>query len=150
VSRRPSTPWSELARLQERLNLLFEQALVGAGEELHEEGAAGCWRPALDLVETRDALVVFVELPGVAREDVNLQVHGRWLELSGERRMHEGEHSFQRLEGCYGRFRRRVELPVAIDPDGINAELRSGVLEIRLAKPRPSPGSRVEIEERGP
>jgi HSP20 family protein len=147
MPRRNPPFWGELAHLQERLHQLIEQALVGVGEDLQGEGAAGCWRPTLDLVETEDAFLVHAELPGVLRQDVELEVEGQWLELAGERHMPGGERGFLRLEGSYGRFRRRLELPAAVDPDGVAAELRRGVLKVRLPKRRPAAGSRVEIED---
>lgn len=145
MRRRNPPLWGELAHLQERLQQLFEQALVGAGEELQGEGAAGCWRPTLDLVETADAFLVLAELPGVRRDDVQLEVEGRWLELAGERRMPGGERGFLRLEGSFGRFHRRLELPAAVDADGVVAELERGVLEVRLPKRRPATQATVEI-----
>lgn len=131
--------WGELARLQERLNHLFEQAFLGAGEDVRPEVGAGAWRPAIDLVEADDGYVLFVELAGVERHEIELVTQGGWLELSGERRMRDGEPSFLRLERRYGPFRRRIELSEGIDSEGITARLRRGVLEVRIPKRRPAP-----------
>ncbi|HVS03170.1 MAG TPA: Hsp20/alpha crystallin family protein [Thermoanaerobaculia bacterium] len=138
--------WSELARLQERLNQLLEQAVLGAEPELDRDGSA-TWRPPLDLIETPDELVVYVELPGVRRDQVQLQADGRLLELSGRREPHEGDHSYLRLEGCYGAFRRRLELPAVVDASHVEATLRRGLLEVRLPKQQSARGAAIPIGE---
>src|SRR5260370_38257223 len=75
----------ELTRIQDRINGLFEQALVSAEFEEREAGAPGTWAPAVDVIETEDAYLVFAELSGVRREDVQLQVRERRPEVSGPR-----------------------------------------------------------------
>jgi len=145
MARRRDTGWSDLARLQGRFLELLEQALGGLEEGPGEGGPDGSWQPCLDLVETEGHLILFAELPGVHKSDVELQAQARWLELSGRRQTVEGEHRFARLERSYGRFRRRIELPEVIDPDRIEARLAQGVLEVRM--PRQRAGARVEIDE---
>ena len=137
MTRRLPVHWSELHRLQERLASLLEQALLGGGGEVPEGGPSPGWRPLFDLVETADTFVLFAELPGVRRSDLELESDGRSIELSGVRRSQlGGEHAFLRLEGSYGRFRRRLELPEPVAPDGIEAHLRRGILEVVLPKSR--------------
>jgi HSP20 family protein len=124
----------ELTRIQDRINGLFEQALVSAGFEEREAGAPGTWAPAVDVIETEDAYLVFAELSGVRREDVQLQVRERRLEPSG-RRQPAGEHrNFLRMERSYGPFRRSFELGEAVDPEGISAGLTQGILRVHVPK----------------
>ncbi len=134
-SRPRAAPKSELSKLQERLNKLLEQALLGG--EMPETGPgpglAG-WRPLLDLVETAEAFILYAELPGVRRSDVQLDSDGRFVELSGQRRPTGGERGYLRLEGSYGAFKRRLELPEPVDPDGITARLSRGILEVVMPK----------------
>jgi HSP20 family protein len=124
----------ELTRFQDRINGLFEQALVAAELEEREAGAPGSWAPAVDVVETADAYLLLVELPGVRREDVQLQIRERRLEISG-RRSPPGEHrNFLRMERSYGPFRRAFELGAPVDADGVTAALAQGILRIHAPK----------------
>src|ERR1700730_17161209 len=88
----------ELTRIQDRINSLFEQALVSAEFEEREGGVPGSWAPAVDVIETADAYLVFAELSGVQREDVQLQVLERRLELSGRRQPSSEHRNFLRME----------------------------------------------------
>ena len=145
MPRRNPGSWSELARLQERLSRLLEQAALGGEPPVGDGEASGGWRPVLDLLENEEGYLLVVELPGVAREDVRLEAVGRSVELSGHRRPAASGQGFLRLEGHYGPFRRRVELPSAIDPDTVEASLRGGLLEVRL--PKFQGAGRVPVEE---
>ena len=138
MTRRHPVYWSELNRLQERLTRLLEQALLGGGGELAEGGPSAGWRPLFDLVETADAYVLYAELPGVRREDLALESDGRSIELSGVRHPQvEGGHGFLRLEGRYGRFKRRLDLPEPVAEGAIAARFRRGILEVVLPKRPP-------------
>jgi HSP20 family protein len=124
----------ELTRIQDRINSLFERALVAAEIEERESGAPGSWAPAVDVIETADSYLLFAELSGVRREDVQLQVRERRLELSG-RRQPPGEHrNFLRMERSSGPFRRSFELGAAIDADGISAAIDHGILRVHVPK----------------
>jgi HSP20 family protein len=124
----------ELTRIQDRINSLFEQALVSAEFEEREGGAPGSWAPAVDVIETEDAYLVFAELSGVQREDVQLQVLGRRLELSGRRQPAREHRNFLRMERSYGPFRRSFELGVAVDADGVSAGIEQGILRVHVPK----------------
>jgi HSP20 family protein len=138
-------PKGELTRLQERLNKLLEQALLGGGGDVPQGGPAG-WRPLLDLVETADAFILYAELPGVRRSDIQLASDGRSLELSGQRRPIGAERGYLRLEGSYGPFRRKIELPEPVDPQRIAARFRRGILEVTMPK---RPSSELEAAQGG-
>jgi HSP20 family protein len=138
---------SELTRFQDRINSLFERALVSAQLEERESGAPGSWAPVVDVVETGDAYLLFAELSGVRREDVQLQVRERRLELSG-RRQPPGEHrNFLRMERSYGPFRRSFDLGEPVDADAITAALAQGILRVHLPKRRPSAVVEVAVAE---
>jgi HSP20 family protein len=128
----------ELTRFQDRINSLFERALVSAELEEREAGAPGSWAPAVDVVETGDAYLLFAELAGVSREDVQLQVKERRLELSGRRQPAPEHRTFLRMERSYGPFRRSFDLGEPIDADAISAAMVGGVLRVRLPKRRAS------------
>jgi hypothetical protein len=91
----------ELQRIRQRVNALFEEALFGSGLPAREEREPGTWTPAVDVVETDDAFVLVAELPGVRREDIDVEVDDRRLEISGRRLPVEEGQSFVRMERSY-------------------------------------------------
>jgi HSP20 family protein len=123
----------ELARIQDRINGLFEQALLTSEYE-DREGLPGTWAPAVDVLETEDAYLIFAELPGVRRDDIQLQVRDRRLELSGRRQALGENRNFLRMERSYGPFRRTFDLGAPVDVDGISAGFEAGVLRVHIPK----------------
>lgn len=126
----------ELMHIQDRLNGLFEQAFLDTEYEDREGGAPGTWAPAVDVLETEDAYLLFAELSGVGREDIQLQVRERRLELSGRRQPHPENRNFLRMERSYGPFRRAFDLDVPVDTDAIAARFERGILRIEVPKKR--------------
>ena len=138
----------ELARIQDRINSLFEQALVASDYEDCEGGLPGTWAPAVDVLETEDAYLIFAELPGVRRDDIQLQVRDRRLELSGRRQPLGENRNFLRMERSYGPFRRSFDLGVPVDVDAITAGFEQGVLRVQIPKRRDG-ATEVRIAEGG-
>jgi HSP20 family protein len=97
-------------------------------------GPAG-WKPAVDLHETVDEYVIAAEVPGMRREDLDIQVHEGRITISGVRHERvETCEQYHRIERGHGSFSRTFQLPLPIDPAGITAELRDGVLTVRCRK----------------
>jgi HSP20 family protein len=136
----------ELARIQDRINGLFEQALLTSEYEEHEGGLPGTWAPAVDVLETEDSYILFAELPGVRRDDIQLQVRDRRLELSGRRQTMGESRNFLRMERSYGPFRRVFDLASPVDVERIAAAFDQGVLRVHIPK-RGSRAAQVEIAE---
>jgi HSP20 family protein len=136
----------ELTRIQDRINGLFEQALLTSEYEEHEGGLPGTWAPAVDVLETEDSYILFAELPGVRRDDIQLQVRDRRLELSGRRQTLGESRNFLRMERSYGPFRRAFDLGSPVDVEGIAAAFDQGVLRVHIPK-RGSRATPVEIAE---
>jgi len=124
----------ELARIQDRINGLFEQALLTSDYEDREGGLPGTWSPAVDVLETEDGYLVFAELPGVRRDDIQVQVRDRRLELSGRRQSLGENRNFLRMERSYGPFRRTFDLGMPVDVDSISAGFEKGVLRVHIPK----------------
>jgi HSP20 family protein len=107
-------------------------------------GQAG-WMPPVDLYETADAYAVTAELPGLAREDLQIDFRDGRLTLSGVRREDGAAcEQYQRIERGHGGFSRTFELPIAIDSDAIVADLRDGVLRVTCPKAATSP-RRIQV-----
>ena len=110
--------------------------------------AARRWVPAMDLVEGEDHFLLKADLPGLAEEDVNIEVHDNSLVVSGERKAeHEShERGWYRVERAFGSFSRSLTLPDGIDADAVTAEFDRGVLSVRIPKPEQRKPRRVAIK----
>jgi HSP20 family protein len=109
------------------------------------------WTPAMDLVEADDHYLLRADLPGMAEEDVSIEIQDNVLTVSGERR-DEQEHTRQgwhRVERTFGRFSRSLTLPEGIDPSAVKADFDKGVLTITVPKPEERKPRRVQISVGG-
>jgi len=135
-------PAREVDSLQSDVNRVFD-AFFGNGSGSRTRR----WVPAMDLVETDDHLVLRADLPGLSRDDVEIEIKDGVLTVAGERRADHEEKSegFYRVERSFGRFSRSMTLPDGIDADTIAAEFDDGVLEVRIPKPERRKPHRVAI-----
>lgn len=123
-------PFEGLRTIRSRINRLF-------GELFPEFERAERWfYPTYDMIDTKDEVVLYVELPGVGKNDFKLTVHNDVLTVSGEKKTVEVPEGATRLrnEITYGSFSRQIRLPYPIDADKVKAELHNGVLMIHLPK----------------
>jgi HSP20 family protein len=141
-------PFRDLISIQDRMNRLFEQTLSRSRGE--EGAAAATWTPAVDIYETLDTIVIKADLPGVVREDIEIQIDDNTLTLKGGRRFSKDvqEESYLRIERTYGSFHRCFTLPATIHQEKIRAVCRDGVLELTLPKAEGSKPRRIAIEVR--
>ena len=123
----------DFGEIQTEVNRLFDSFLgrpsqVGAMERV--------WAPAVDMHETKDELVVTVELPGLNEKDIQLSITGDVMTVRGERHWNQEvkQESCYRSERWYGKFERSLPLPVPVQADKVKASYRDGVLSIRLPK----------------
>ncbi len=89
------------------------------------------WTPLTDVQETEDEVLVTVDVPGVEKEDIDLEVMGRELAID--------------VDGAR-KYRTRVKLPVDVEPEDADATYRNGVLEVKLNKKRDTKGARIKVE----
>lgn len=138
-------PFSEIEQVTERMRRMLEQTFGRFGvpsQLLDREG----WSPLVDIEETDDAFVLEAELPGVKREDVNLELVGNELLISGEIKERERKGAVRRRSRRTGRFEYRVGLPAQIDPEKIEASLNEGVLAVRVPKSERAQRRRIEVK----
>jgi HSP20 family protein len=109
------------------------------------------WVPPMDLIEAEDHFVLKADLPGLTEKDVSIEVQDGTLRIAGERKAeHEQtERGWYRIERAFGGFTRSLTLPDGINPDGISAEFKHGVLEVRIPKPEERKPRRIEIGAEG-
>ena len=117
-----------------------------------EGGEAGKWMPAVEVLQRDDRLLICVDLPGISRDSVNVEIQRDRVLVDGERKETFASGSapgFRRSERSYGPFHRTVPLPEGVDPDSAQASMRDGVLEISLRMPSPAErrGKRLDIQD---
>ena len=103
------------------------------------------WAPAVDLCETSDAFIVTAELPGVARDQVRIELQDGRLTLQGRRDARVPCEQYHQVERGHGEFARSFALPPTVDPEGISADLRDGVLTIIVPKVADRGPRRVDV-----
>jgi len=127
---RPRDSASGFDELRREMDQLLGR--FGAGGPIRPRGAF----PLVNLYETGEAFVLTAELAGVDPDDIQVAVEGMTVTVGGERKIdyaNDGT-SAHRLERQSGSFRRAFELPVAIDPDKVEAVHKNGVLMLHLPK----------------
>jgi len=107
------------------------------------------WSPAVDIEETDDAYVVDVDLPSVRPEDVNIEMRGEELRVSGQVQQRERTGVVRRQNRPTGEFEYLVDLPSDIDPNRVDAMYRNGVLTVTVGKAQNAQPRRIEIRRDG-
>ena len=135
-------PVAQFRRLTEQMDRWFDT--MGAGRPSNRMAATGgspwsadAWAPELETFLRDDQFVVRMDLPGVTKDDLNVEVTDDAVVIHGERQQtHEDERDgFYRSERSYGRFYREVPLPEGAQPESAKANYRDGVLEISVTAP---------------
>lgn len=122
-------PFRDVMALREEVNRLF-------GRTLGEGAGAAVWTPAVDVFDTKDAIVLKAELPGLKPEDIDIEIDENVLTIKGERRFQEAveDGRYYRLERSYGHFSRSLTLPQGVRGEQVQAQFDQGVLEVRVPK----------------
>jgi len=104
--------------------------------------------PTLDMYEDKNEIVVKAELPGMTKDDIEINITDSTLTLKGEKKKEEEvkEKDFYRCEREYGSFLRTVELPAEVQTDGAKATFKNGVLEVRLPKTEEAKRKPVKVQ----
>jgi HSP20 family protein len=104
------------------------------------------WTPLADISETDDAYMIEAELPGVSRDQVNVDINDREIVISGEiTEPQDDEGKRRRRARRTGRFEFRTTLPGDINPEGVTANLNDGVLTVTVPKSEAAKPRHVEI-----
>jgi HSP20 family molecular chaperone IbpA len=116
-----------------------------------EGGQPGKWMPPVEILQRGEQLVICVDLPGISRASVDVEIQRDRVIVEGERKeapQPADAPGFRRSERSYGPFHRTVPLPEGVDPDSAQAAMRDGVLEITLRMPTPEErrGKRLDIQ----
>jgi HSP20 family protein len=137
-------PAREFEQVADRLRRMLDQTFGLGSPALLAETAA--WTPLVDIEEQENAYVLEADLPGVRREDVDIEVVGNELTISGEIKEPERQGVIRRRMRAVGRFEYRVRLPEQVNSDQIEATLSDGVLRVRVPKSEQAQRRRVEVK----
>lgn len=140
-----------LANLHDQIDQLFDQAFRGYGFPSLFENQLGnreFFRPSLDIKESPKAYTITVEMPGVDKKNVDVQVEGEALIVRGEKRQEDekDEEQYHYVERSYGSFQRILAVPQDADPEGIDANFRDGVLTITLPRRKEASANSKKVE----
>lgn len=139
---------TSVATARDEFDRLFDRflntGLFGPGPRIFET----MWQPALDFSENEKEYIVRLEAPGVPKEDLEINIEGNALTLTGRRdfeREEKTEEYFWR-EREAGRFVRTVQLPTSVDPAKVEATYQDGIMTIRLPKREPASKTRIAVK----
>ncbi len=110
--------------------------------------ATGDWAPRVDISETPEIFLIKVEIPEVKKEDVKVTVDNGIMMIRGERKKEteEKDKKFHRIERHYGSFTRSFTLPDNIDPAGITASFKDGMLNVEIRKTEEKKTDAIHID----
>ena len=138
-----ASPFAMVRRMMDDMDRMFESfgfgsmgaPFAGFGSSLRQLQS---WSPQIEVTEQDGRLVVRADVPGVATDDLHIELEGEALTISGERRGEERQQRGNRsyTERTYGAFSRTIPLPEAVDADQVEASFENGVLEVRVTLPQ--------------
>lgn len=134
LSRRTADPFQQFRRLTDQMDRWFEQFGVGRGERA--EGP-DMWAPESETFLRDNQFVVRIDLPGLSKDDLNVEVTDDSIVIHGERQQthQENRDGYYRSERSYGRFYREIPLPDGAETETAKANYRDGVLEVAVNVP---------------
>ena len=136
-------PFRDLSVLQDRINRIFNEQ---AGGRDAESASSRTWSPVVDILETDTDLVVRAELPGMTRDEIDVEVTSELLSIRGERKAdEESKDKCIRIERPHGPFQRSFTIGVPVQPDKVKASYRDGLLEIVVPKAEEVKPKKIQV-----
>ncbi len=134
----------DLFDLRKEIDTMFDNRFFGGMLQRFSDQS---WAPVMDIVESEKDFTVKVELPGMKKEDIKINIENNILSIEGERKTESEEKgkTFHRIERSYGQFYRAVSLPKHVDDAKIKAEFNDGLLTITLPKAETAKTKAIEI-----
>jgi HSP20 family protein len=131
--------------MKQEMDRLFDRLVATKWDDYPTLGE---WCPSMDISETKDSLVVKVEVPGMDQKDIRIALQENLLTITGEKRQEkeEKEERYHRVERSYGAFTRGVRLPVGVDGSKVAATFKNGLLTVTLPKTPAAKGTTIPIK----
>jgi len=141
-------PFRDLGDIQNEVNRLFDNFFGRPAPQAQAGSMERVWAPAVDIHETKDELVMNVEVPGVSEKDIHLSLTGDMLTVKGERHWNQDvkQDNYHRAERWYGRFERTLPLPIPVQADKVKASYRDGVLTVTFPKAEEIKAKEIKID----
>lgn len=139
------TPNRALRNLQREVDSLFDRFFDRSEDT---ESTDAVWAPQTDLLEKGDAFHLQLDVPGMSKDDISINLQNGALTVSGERSSEQTEEDedYVRVERAFGTFHRTFRLPEAVDAENIEAAYEDGVLTINVPKTEESTRRQIEIQ----
>lgn len=139
-------PLQDLVVLQDRMNRLFEDATQRRGQtgENGDEFERADWTPTADIYETDSGYSIAIDLPGIKRDAIEIDIDENRLMVKGTRVVDDSR--ARRSERPRGKFLRSFTVPASVDQGKIGAEYKDGVLQIRLPKRAEQKAQKIEVK----
>ncbi|HDJ38339.1 MAG TPA: Hsp20/alpha crystallin family protein [Methanosarcinales archaeon] len=151
--RRWLDPLEELQRMQEWMDRVVGdiEPITAGGRLLPTragEVTAETVAPSIDIQDTEGKILATVDIPGVEKGDITLNVRGDMLEIAAEKTKEKEEkgEGYIRRERGYTKFYRRIPLPSEVDPNNVDATLKDGVLRIEMVKSALPEVTKIEVK----
>jgi HSP20 family protein len=137
-------PFADLTTMRNQ----FDRLLARFNPEFEEEVLSTEWAPTADVVETRDAIFVKAELPGMTEKDIKVEMENGVLTLRGERKLEKEttDKGYRHIERTYGKFVRAFTLPPNVDFNKITAAYNNGLLELEIPKKEEAKPKTINVE----
>ncbi len=133
-------PFRDLSVLQDRINRMFNETTRPA------EGTSRTWAPVVDILETEGDLIVRAEIPGMTREEIDIEITSESLNIKGDRTFdEESRDRFLRVERPYGPFQRSFSIGVPVNASKVKATYKDGILEIVIPKAEEVKPKKIEV-----
>jgi HSP20 family protein len=138
-------PWTAMTGMKSELDRWFDRL---AELKWDEFPMLGEWAPSMDISETKDSVVVKIEVPGMDQKDIEVSLQENRLTVKGEKKQEkeEKDERYHRVERSYGAFTRSVRLPVGVDAGKVSAAFKNGLLTVTLPKTPAAKGTTIPIK----
>ena len=142
---RALTPWTGMTSFKKEMDRLFDRFFEPASGEM---SVLGEWEPKVDIAETKDAITLKAEVPGVDQKDITILLQDGVLTIKGEKEeeKEEKDKRYHRVERSYGAFARVMRLPSAVDESKAAASFKDGVITITLPKAPEAKGTTIPVK----
>jgi HSP20 family protein len=148
-----SRPWMAPTRWERNMDRMMQDFFGEGGrpwwpERWFRTGELDVKVPAVDVFEEKDDIVVKAEIPGMEKDNIQLNLTDHTLTIKGEKKKEEEvkEENYYRSERSYGSFFRTVELPKEVHVDKVKATFKNGVLEVRMPKTEEAKAKEIKVK----
>lgn len=130
-----TNPFEEIEKVRSEMDKLWDTFLFGRPMKERAEGESE-WLPAVDVIETRNEIIVTCEIPGMDPKDLEISLSERTLTIKGEKEQEQEDkrEDYRLIERDYGTFVRLIPIPAEVKADKISASYKNGVLRVFLPK----------------